>query len=188
MTTDTVQTNGEPQAAPVAPPKVRMDRSRAYSTIHGERGPGDKHAGVMYRQDGIPCDASGYFIFDHEDMLEKGPEGDKRRKAAAKKIERALIQAAKAPPPPPPSRADADGDEDENEVEKENEEEDLLEPINLEAWLRGEQQVEWQEVTQEVARRYKKRISKIEDAVSFLVKEGVVPKAQLKKQFQKFAD
>ena len=39
MTTDTVQTNGEPQAAPVAPPKVRMDRSRAYSTIHGERGP-----------------------------------------------------------------------------------------------------------------------------------------------------
>ena len=188
MTTDTVQTNGEPQAAPVAPPKVRMDRSRAYSTVHGDRGEGDKYAGVMFIQDGIPCDASGYFIFDHPDMEKPGPEGDKRRKLAEKKIARALAQAAKAPPKPPPSRADADNDEDEDEAEATNEEEDLLEPINLEAWLRGEQQVEWQEVTQEIARRYKKRVAKIEDAITFLVKEGVVPKAQLKKQFQKFAD
>jgi hypothetical protein len=189
MTTDTVQNNGAPEAAALPPPRVRMDRSRAYSTIHGERGPGDKHAGVMFRQDGIPADASGYFIFDHPDMLEPGPEGDKRRKAAAKKIERARVQAAKAPPPPPPSRADADSDDDEEvATDADGEEEGLLEPINLEEWLRGEQQVEWQEVTQEIARRYKKRVAKIEDAVAFLVKEGVVPKAQLKKAFQKFAD
>lgn len=121
-------------------------------------------------------------------MEKPGPEGDKRRKLAEKKIARALAQAAKAPPKPPPSRADADNDEDEDEAEATNEEEDLLEPINLEAWLRGEQQVEWQEVTQEIARRYKRRVAKIEDAITFLVKEGVVPKAQLKKQFQKFAD
>jgi hypothetical protein len=187
MTTDTAQNSGAPEAPAAMPvPRVRMDRSRAYNTIHGERGPGDKHAGVMFRQDGIPADASGYFIFDHPDMLEPGPEGDKRRKAAEKKIAKAIVQAAKAPPPPPPSRADSD--EDEDEAPAQDEEEDLLEPINLEAWLRGEQQVEWQEITQEIARRYKKRVAKIEDAVLFLVKEGVVPKAQLKKQFQKFAD
>ena len=91
---------------------------------------------------------------------------------------------------PKPVRVASEDDDEEDgaEVETENEEEDLLEPINLEAWLRGEQQVEWQEVTQEIARRYKKRISKMEDAVAFLVKEGVVAKAQLKKPFQKFAD
>lgn len=184
--TDTVQNGATEAAAAMPPPKVRMDRSRAFSTVHGERGPGDKHAGVLFIQDGIPADASGHFIFDHPDMLEPGKDGDARRKAAARKIERHLKQAAKAPKPVAASAddesegVDADADEDDND--------ELLEPINLEAWLRGEQEVEWQEVTQEIARRFKRRCVKIEDAVDFLVKEGVVPKAQLRKKFQKFAD
>ncbi len=188
MTTDTVQTNGEPQAAPLAPPKVRMDKSRAFITIHGERGPNDPLSGVMYRQDGIPVDAQGYFIFDHPDLQVRGPEGDKLRRLAAKKIEKQLKLDAKNPPKPVRVASDDDDEEDVDAEAADGEDEELLEPINLEAWLRGEQQVEWQEVTQEIARRYKKRISKMEDAVAFLVKEGVVAKAQLKKQFQKFAD
>lgn len=187
MTTDTVQTNGEPQAAPVALPKVRMDKSRAYSTIHGDRVPGDPHCGVMYRQDGIPCDAEGYFIFDHPDMNKRGPEGDKLRKVAAKKIERQLkIDATK--PPKPVRVASEDDDEDVDTESGDKEGEELLDPVSLDAWLRGEQEVEWNDVTQEIARRYKKRIAKMSDAVEFLVKEGVVPKAQLRKSFQKFVD
>ena len=54
--------------------------------------------------------------------------------------------------------------------------------------MRGEQEVEWQEVTQEIARRYKKRVAKVEDAVAFLVTQGVCPKGQLRKKFLKFAD
>lgn len=187
MTTDTAQiVGGEPQAAPVAPPRVRMDKSRAFNTIHGERGPGDPLSGVMYRQDGIPCDAQGYFIFDHPDLQKPGPEGDKLRRLAMRKIERQLKIDAKKPPPP--VHAESDDDDEDVDAKDGADKDELLEPINLEAWLRGEQQVEWQEVTQEIARRYKKRISKMEDAVAFLVKEGVVAKAQLKKQFQKFAD
>ena len=188
MTTDTVQTNGEPQAAHIAPPKVRMDKSRAFSTIHGDRVPGDPHCGVMYRQDGIPCDAEGYFLFDHPDLQKRGPEGDKLRKVAAKKIERQLKIDAKKPPPVVRAESDDDDEEDVDDAEDGEKEEELLDPINLEMWLRGEQEVEWQEVTQEVARRYKKRIAKMGDAVEFLVKEGVVPKAQLRKSFQKFVD
>jgi hypothetical protein len=178
-----------PAAAQVAPPRVRMDRSRAFATVNGDRSPGDRHASVFFIQDGIPADAGGFFIFDHPDMARKGPDGDKARKAAERKIKKALTQQAKEPVRQVAPGDDADeDDEGVAEVDKEDEDEELLEPINLEAWLRGEQQVEWQEISQEIARRYKKRVAKIEDAVGFLVKEGVVPKAQLKPKFQKFAD
>jgi hypothetical protein len=184
--TDTVLNSGAPEAAVIPPPKVRMDRSRAFSTVHGTRTPDDPLTAVHYIQDGIPADAGGFFIFDHPMMLAKGKDGDKMRAAASRKIERALKQAAKAPPP---KQAADDADEDANvDAGDEEPEDDLLEPINLEAWLRGEQEVEWQEVTQELARRFKVRKSKVEDAVEFLVKEGVVPKAQLRKKFQKFVD
>jgi len=179
-----------PEAAPVAPPRVRMDRSRAYASVTGDRVPGDRHAAVFFIQDGIPADSEGYFIFDHPDMLRKGKDGDKARQAAERKIKKALAQQAKAPQRAP--RAEDDDDESEGRADRDEDEgddgDDLLEPINLEAWLRGEQDVEWQEVTQEIARRYKVRKSNIADAVEFLVKEGVVPKAQLRKKFQKFAD
>jgi hypothetical protein len=188
MTTDTVQTNGEPQAAHVAPPKVRMDKSRAFSTIHGDRVPGDPHCGVMYYQDGIPVDAEGYFIFDHPDMNKPGAAGEKLRKAAAKKIERQLKIDAKKPPKPVRAESEDDEEDVDAEGEGDKEEEELLDAVSLDAWLRGEQEVEWNDVSQEIARRYKKRIAKIGDAVEFLVKEGVVSKPQLRKAFQKFVD
>lgn len=191
MTTDTVQNNGAPEAAPVmAPPRVRMDRTRSFSTIHGDRGPSDPHYGMAYRQDGIPCDAEGYFMFDHPDMRRPGRDGDHARKMAEKHIARALKQAAKAPPPKPAKAADDedfDGDEAEG-LDAENEDDDLLPPVSLGAWLRGDQEATWNDVSQEIARTYKKRIAKTEDAVAFLVKEGVCPKAELRPKFKKWAD
>lgn len=183
-----------PEAAQVAPPKVRMDRSRAFATVHGDRAPGDRHAAVFFYQDGIPADAGGFFIFDHPDLLKPGADADKARKAAERKIKKALAQQAKEPARKVVSKV-VDDDDDAGDAgdasadaDDDDEDDDLLEPINLEAWLRGEQDVEWQEVTQEIARRYKVRKSNIADAVEFLVKEGVVPKAQLRKKFQRFAD
>lgn len=176
-------------AAELPPPRVRMDRSRSYSTIHGERGPDDKHAGVCFYQDGLPVDAEGFFIFDHPDLAEKGPIGDKRRATAIRKLEKARKQQAKESPRP--ARAEgADGEDAEDEAVDDDEEndDDLLEPINLEAWLRGEQEVEWQEITQEIARRFKKRISKVDDAIPFLCKEIPFPKGSLRRKFQKYAD
>lgn len=190
MTTDTAtQNDGAPEAAPaVEPPRVRMDKSRSFSTIHGDRPPGDPHHGVMFVQDGIPCDAEGYFLFDHPDMLKKGPEGDKRRKMAEKHIKRAAAMAARAKPKPAPRAADEDfDDQDPNAVDDDEDDDDgLLPPVSLAAWLRGEQQVVWNDVSQEIARTYKRRISKIEDAVAFLVKEGVVPPNEVQKKYQRF--
>ena len=185
---DTVVKNGEPAAAQVAPPKVRMDKSRSFNTIHGERAPGDPLAGVMFRQDGIPCDAQGFFLFDHPDMLVPGPDGDKRRKMADKHIKRAIAQALKNPPKPVKADDDEDLDDDEAEDEDAEDEDDgLLPAVNLSAWLRGEQEVEWNDVSQEIARTYKKRVAKEADAVEFLVEqERIVSKGELRKKFQKF--
>jgi hypothetical protein len=185
--TDTVIKDGEPQAAPVAPPKVRMDRSRPHPTVHGDRMPGDPFAKVMYFQDGIPCDASGYFMFDHPILQVPGPEGDKLRKIAAKKIERQIKIDAKNPPKPV-RVASEDDDEDDAETAEEAAEEDdgLLDAVSFESWLRGEQEVEWNDVSQEIARVYKKRIAKIEDAVDFLVKQGICTAGQLRKPFRKY--
>jgi hypothetical protein len=193
MTTDTVQSGGAPQAAPAELPKVRMDRSRTFATVHGERGADDIHSGVMFIQDGIPADASGYFIFDHPDMQLKGPEGDRRRKMAEKHIKRALAAAAKAPPKVERAARDDDDDEEvdgmpKDEGEDEDEDDGLLPAVSLAAWLRGEQDVVWNDVSQEIARTYKKRIAKIDDAVNFLVKEGVCSKGELRAKFKKFAD
>jgi hypothetical protein len=195
MTTDTAQViDGAPQAAPMAPPKVRMDRSRTFSTVHGERGVDDPHRGVVFIQDGIPCDASGFFIFDHPSMQEKGPEGDRRRKMAEKHIKRAMAQAAKAKPKAERAAPADDDDDDEvdgmpkNEGENDDDDDGLLSPVSLGEWLRGGQEVVWNDVSQEIARIYKKRIAKIEDAVAFLVKEGVCTKGELRPKFKKFAD
>ncbi len=48
--------------------------------------------------------------------------------------------------------------------------------------------MEWNDVTQEIARRYKVRKSKIKDAIEFLITEGVVPKAQVAPKFLKLLD
>lgn len=166
---------------------VRMDRSRSFATVHGERGPSDLHAGVHFYQDGIPFDAQGFLLFDHPDLKVPGAHGDKIRALVERKLKKAASIAAKQPPKPAKERdVDSDPDADESDADAED---DLLDPVNLEAWLRGEQEVEWNDVSQEIARRFKVRKSKVEDAVAFLVNEQrVVAKDQLRRKFQKFAE
>lgn len=196
MTTDTALDGGAPEAAPaVESPRVRMDRSRSFATIHGDRQVDDPLYGVAYRQDGIPCDAEGFFLFEHKDMLRKGRDGDHARKMAEKHIKRALLAAAKAPPKP--ARA-APSDDEDDEVdadgvardggEGEDEGDGLLPAINLGEWLRGRQDVPWADVSQEIARAYKRRIAKVDDAVPFLVKEGLCPRGELRQKFKKYVD
>lgn len=45
-------------------PEIRMDESRAFSSIHGECNPGDPHYGVSYFQDSLPFGASKVLVPD----------------------------------------------------------------------------------------------------------------------------
>ncbi len=189
--TDTTTNEAAPAPMPPMAPKIRMDKSRAYAEVHGDRPPGDRHSGVHFYQDGLPHDAQGFLILDHSDYEGTDPEAVKRRATAEKKVRKFLAQSEKkraaavaegGPDYPRGVEAIEAGDEDEEN------EDDAAEPINLSAWARGEQQVEWQEITQEIARRYKKRIASIADAIPFLVKEGVCPPDQIAKKFKKYLD
>jgi hypothetical protein len=63
-------------------PQLRMDGSKYFSTVHGERPPGDPLQHVHFYQDGLPFDAGRLLLTE---MI----EGDERLKAlAAKKLSR----------------------------------------------------------------------------------------------------
>lgn len=176
------------EAVNVPLPPVRMNRSMPFSSVHGERGPSDPWAGVGFIQDGLPFDPQGYCITDHPSILAETPAGAKLRAVLERKLKKAIANQAKEKPRRAAS-AESDGVESGVEaaaVDDDDDEEDL-EPIDLVAWLRGEQRIEWPEMTQELARRYKRRFTKVEDAVEFLVKEEqLVQKGALQKKFQKF--
>lgn len=189
MTEATLELTG-PAQKPAPPPKIRMDKSRSYGTVHGVRSPGDPHFGCHFYQDGLYFDAQGFLVLDHFEYNEDSPEAEQKRKTLAKKIERHLREssrkqaAATAEGGPDMPRGIDDIDEDDEESREPEE----LEPINLSDWARGQQQVEWNDITQAIAQRFKKRIASIADAIPFLVAEGVVPRDQVAKKYKRYLD
>ena len=164
--------------------KVRMDKSRSYSEVHGTRGPGDPHQNVHFYQDGLPYDAQGFLLLDHPELKGDSKEAVKKREIAAKKVKRAMADhsrkkvavQAEGGPDMPRGIDDVDDDED---VEEQAE-------VNLAEWLAGRQQVEWNDVSQAIAGRFKKRVASIADAVIFLVEERVLPVDAVAKKYRKF--
>ena len=158
-------------------PQVRvLDRSRSYSTVHGERPPGDPHAGVHFYQDGLPIDAQGFLVANHPDLQGDGKQATKLREIAERKLRKGIKQAKRDEV----SETDApvEVDEDDGEIDDDQ-------PVNLEAWARGEQRVVWGEVTQAIARRFSRRVASKKDAIEFLVAEHVVAADQLSAEHQK---
>lgn len=171
-------------AAPTV--KVRMDRSKYFSTVHGEREPGDPHALVHFYQDGLPFDSQGFLLPEHPDSVKLQAVVDRKLKKAAKLAggnrdvpdvtDPAYTAGAAAQPVPPP-----DEDEDDDA-------EPTVDDINIEAWLRGEANYEWFAVTSAIHKRYAKRVSKQVDAVDFLVNNPdtkVVAYTELRPAFKK---
>lgn len=168
-------------------PQVRMDRSRDFATTHGERLPGDRDVDVHFTQDGLPFNSRGILLIEHPILTAETPEAAKLRR----KVERRLEKLAKAKPIARASDTDApaddDEDEDRDEAERDDEDEDDEgpEPVNLEAWAKGEQEVQWNEVTQAIAQRYHKRVSNKKDALELLIEERVVSSGALSSKHRK---
>lgn len=165
--------------------KVRMDKSRPHGSVFGARAPGDPHQDVHFYQDGLPFDAQGFLILEHPDYEGNSPEARKRRDTAEKMMKRAIsahekrVAAATAEGGPDMPRGIDDVDDDEEGNGEQ-------EPINLDSWLRGHQNLEWNDVTQAIAQRYKKRVASVADAVPFLMEEMGVPAAEVAKKFRKY--
>lgn len=167
--------NPQPVVKPVARPVVRLDKSRDFSTVHGERLPGDRHHNVHYYQDGLPFDSEGILLFDHPEIT----EDEAKQRKVMKLTERAqrLLEVARG-------NRDEDDDEDEDRDEDEDQDDDRA-PINLEAWARGEQKLEWQLVTNAIAQRFAVRVRDKRGALELLIEERVVSIGQLSREHRK---
>jgi hypothetical protein len=150
---------------------VRLDKSRDYSTIHGERRPDDPHYAVYYYQYGLPFDAHGILLHDHPEV-----KGDPRKQAAVEKL---MKRAAKV-------KKEAPGDAvDELLSRDESDDGDDKPELNLEMWARGEQKWRWQEVSDAIAARFSKRVTDKKGAVEVLLEEKVVPLGALSSELRK---
>lgn len=172
----------EQVAAMAKPPIVRMDRSRDFASVHGDRPPGDPLAGVFFFQDKLPYNAQGVLLHNHP-LIKADP-------ALVKKTEKLLRRAIKLREQEPPEDDDDDDDEDDDDNEDRDEEEGYQEPtpVNLTAWAAGNQQVQWQEVSNAIARRYAKRVQNKRDAIELLVAEKVITVAALSKANRKLLE
>lgn len=160
-------------------PQVRLlDKSRSHATVHGERGPDDRDAGVHFVQDGLPLDAQGFLVEGHHSLQGETKQATKLREIAERKLKKAMKSKQRESQEPSEPGEEVSQDEDEDDDAS----------INLEAWLRGEQRVEWNEISQTIAARYKRRVTSKKDAVEFLVAEKVIAVADLSREFKKFVD
>jgi hypothetical protein len=167
----------------VSLPKVTLDRSRDHATVHGERGPDDRHHGVRFFQEGLPFNGEGVLIHDHPDIA----SDPKLQKLVERKLKKAAAMEARAAQP----KADSDDDDDET-----GEGDDLggtagdkeLPPVDLRLWVMGQQDVVWNDVSQAIAHRFKVRVGSKKHAVELLVAEGVVQPQMVAKDFQKYLD
>ena len=158
-------------------PKVSLDRSRDIATVHGDRTPDDLHAKVRFYQDGLPFDAEGFLIADHPDIK----KNEKLQKVIERKLKKA---AAKAEREAARARGELDDDDEEERADADGK----LPPVDLRAWIMGQKDYIWTEVSQAIALKYKVRVGSNKHAVEFLVGEGVVIPELVAKKYHKYMD
>lgn len=156
--------------------EVRMDKSRDYATVHGERTAGDPHATVHFTQNGLPFNAQGVLIPDHPDFEPESPKPSARAIKLREQAEKLMARAIKSARP----KVEGDADEVDNDGDGADDG-----PANLETWAKGLTRVPWNEVTQAIANRFSKRVSNKRDAIDLLVQERVVARGDLSDEHRK---
>lgn len=155
-----------------SPKRLRLDRSRHYGTIHGERPPGDRHQLAHFTQDGITFDSQGFHL---DDLI----EDDKVRALVDRRLKRAGAPKAEAD-----DAGGSDDDDIDDPAPKGAGSQSQSSDVNLEAWLRGEEKYQWFLVTKTVRERYSQNLSKMIDMLEFLIEdEKVIPFSDLSPEF-----
>lgn len=159
---------------------IRLDRSKKFSTVHGDRVPGDPHYMVHYWQNDLPFDAAGILVPDDGQTQTRTVDMDGKpvichplynaeRRAKVARIKERL---AKARPVEDPIEVTADSTE-EDRVE-------ASQDVNLESWLRGELNYEPWQLYAAAKVRFSKHYGKLRELVQDLVEdERIVPEDQV---------
>lgn len=150
---------------PVKAVDVYLDETKDYSTVHGERTPGDPDLLVCFFQFGLPFDAQKKLIRDHRAVV-----GNEK---AAKAIEKMEARARKLLERKAAKEADEDIEDDDDDTEDDGDG-----AIDLKAWAMGKK-YRWQLVSDAMVLKFSKRITSKRDALETLITEGVVQPGQL---------
>jgi hypothetical protein len=162
------------------PVRVRMDRSRDFALVSGDRNRSDDpHRHTHFYQDGLPFDAQGYLIFDHVELQGDSPEAKKLQALVEKKAKKASKNQIKEPVDGADQPADGNDADDDDDEEGDGQ-------VNLEDWITGRDNYPWQDVSNAILARYSKRVTSQAEGVAFLVDEKLVPAEQVAKRYRKY--
>jgi hypothetical protein len=170
-------------------PEIRLDTSRPFSTIHGERNPEDPHYHVHSFQDGLPFSADETLVPDdgrtgtwtealeREDgttriVRHRALYTDKMRALVAKRLKK--LSSTKRVVPKAAPALDDEGDEVAPQLEFGADE------VNLISWLKGEIKYTPNEVFAAVKNRHGIALTRLREVVAHLVDdEKLLPEAQV---------
>lgn len=160
-------------------PHVRMDKSKTFSTVHGDRAPGDPHRDIHFFQDQLPFDAHGMLVEGYFD--DQNDKGGKLRALIERRLKKLSTK-------PAVEVADIGGDdddyEDDGEVSTAPERDDPNE-VNLESWLRGEAQYQFYAIRAAIQKRYSVVVKDQRAAIEALVlDERIVPEGEIASRFK----
>jgi len=153
--------------------EVYLDRSRDFSTIHGDITNGDPHHGIAAYQDGLPFNHSDELLYDHPEV-QTDPNKLKKADRLINRAQKLLDRARSAEP-----AEEIEDDDDPDQAEG---------PVNINAWARGIADWPWQEITNFIARKYSKRVKDKHDALELLLNEKAVTLAQLSPKHRAIID
>ncbi len=157
------------------PITLRLDRSKKYSEVRGERQPDDPHYGVHFIQDGLPFNAGGDLIADNgksgpykglnldgKEIIHQPLYDDAMRAKVKLKLERQakLARGARLAEEPVV-----------DELSEEEEKEAAAAEINFESWLRGEVEYEPFMLYAAAKTRFGSRYTKLCDLIEDLVED-----------------
>lgn len=184
--------------------QLRLDKSRDFSTIHGERNPGDPHYYVHAMQDGLPFGADDFLVPD-DGKLSSWTEAVEREDGTTKIIRheplytakmRASVEkkvkrlAAKRAGVRPVARAEVDED-DEADTDEADDTNFGPDEINLISWLRGDFDYQPNELFAAVRKRYGKNCTTKKEVVEELVFDmprPLLPEAELHPSIKSLLD
>jgi hypothetical protein len=170
-------------------PVLKLDKSRAFGTVHGDRQVDDPLYRVRYYQGGFPFDTDGILVPDDGQRgLKEGMDQDGRkvfypplyseplRVLLNKKLERLLKS----------SKAQIEPEDDEEIVDAEDFSE---EDVNLEAWLRGDVKYPPHQIYKACRKRYSKNHTSIRSVVNDLVlDEELIPENEVAPELARLLD
>lgn len=174
--------------------QIRLDRSRPFSTCHGERTPDDPLYRVHFWQGGLmgghrvllPFDAHGNLVPDDgQTGLKAGLDNEGKKVDFHPLFTQRMKDylAAKLRKAQPAATSEAAPTVIKEDGERDEEDDLSVAPdddVNLEAWLRGTAEYPPHKLRDAYARRYHKRTEKIRDIfIDLLLDEKLIPEDQV---------